>query len=68
MANWGLRIEVWTEVYRLHMSGAMIAGWAAESAFVTDVPAEEGAVRYHLHPLLVVAFLHTLGGNHDHEP
>lgn len=62
------RIEVWTGVCRLHTSGAMIAGWAVESASVTDVPVEEGAVRYHLHPLLVVAFQHTLGANHDHEP
>lgn len=46
----------------------MFSGWAAVSAaFVTGVLVEEGVVRHRLRPLLVVAFRHTLGGNHDHE-
>lgn len=52
----------------MHRGGATFSVWAAESAaFVSGVPVEEGVVRHHLHPLLVVAFRHTLGGSHDHE-
>ena len=52
----------------MRKGGVMFSGWAAESAaFVIGVLVEQGAARHRLHPLLAVAFRHTLGGSLDHE-